>query len=229
MTTCPNHLPRPEELDDTAQEPVLEQCRRHDELLQKDAGSNNGSYPLTTQPKGADDPTTSIRNAAEALVSTFSARVNYLLISPQATALESKQQVICIDEKPAISVNQGIWNPRSFRQLATMGEYSDEFVNSVPLLDPVERAGAYLFMSAMYKNIAARRYHCLERWIKTADPEKTRIWVFGICESDHWTAVKIDWTSRTIYTYDPMGNGMSTRARRNSKVRSLNHPAAQLG
>lgn len=196
--------------------------------MQKDAGSNNGSHPLTNQPKGGDDPAISIRNAAEALVSTFSAKVNYLLIDSQAAALESKQQVICTDEKPSISVNRGIWDPQSLRKLATKGEYNDEFVDGVPLLDVVERAGAYLFMSAVYDNIVSRRYHCLESWLKTADPEKTRVWVFGICESDHWTAVKIDWTSRTIHTYDPMGNGMSARARRNSKVRSPNHPPPKL-
>lgn len=101
------------------------------------------------------------------------------------------------------------------------GEYNDEFVDGVPLLDVVERAGAYLFMSAIYKNIAARRYHCLDRWLKTADPEKTGTWVFGICECDHWTAVKVDWASRAINTYDPMGNGMSARARENYKVTSV--------
>lgn len=126
--------------------------------------------------------------------------------------------MICIDEKPSISVNRGIWNPRSFRQLAAEGKYSDEFVDGVPVLSEVKCAKAYLFPSAMYTNIAARRYSRLESWVKNADPEETRVWVFGICKSDHWTAVRIDWTSRTIHIYDPMGKKSSAQSRLKLKV-----------
>lgn len=122
-----------------------------------------------------------------------------------------------------MSINGGLWFSESFHRFAEEGMYNDEFVNGVPVLEEIENAQAFLFPSAIYAHISAKRFERLKGWRKKIDPAQTGVWVLGVCESNHWTAIQITWASRQIGVYDPMNAGMSARARRNSKVTSRSY------
>ncbi|KAK0767461.1 hypothetical protein LTR59_018325, partial [Friedmanniomyces endolithicus] len=133
-----------------------------------------------------------------------------------AHELDDRCQIIWSGEHPWVALNPGICGSRSLRLLASDGRLTDELV-TVPLLGVGSHNHAYLLPSAVYTNISEHRWKALDRW-KIRPGER---WIFGIQETNHWMAVKIDWKDRLIQLYDPMERTLSRRGKRILGVRAF--------
>ncbi|KAK1093881.1 hypothetical protein LTR48_001439 [Friedmanniomyces endolithicus] len=130
-----------------------------------------------------------------------------------ANELEKEDQDIWTGYHPSIMLTAGICRPRDLHLLATDGRLTDEFLNTIPVLGDCKDTDVYLLPTFVLRLIKEARFKDLDRWT-TAVPKQSKPWVFGLHESDHWMAVRIDWTGRSIQHYDPMHQKLTGRSRR---------------
>ena len=139
---------------------------------------------------------------------------------PQAETLEREGKVIWTGNQPSIMLSAGICAPQDLRLLATDGRLNDDFLNIVPVLGDCKDVDEYLLPTFVMDHVRRARYKKLETWAAKI-PKQAERSVFGIHESDHWMAVRIDWAERLIQHYDPMPQGATARSRLTLKVRAL--------
>jgi len=124
----------------------------------------------------------------------------------------------------ALALSPGVFNARSLRRLASEKKFNDELVDGVPLLGNVECSYAYLLPSAIYTHLASGNYQRLEAWEKNLH-RVSKPWIFGVCVNDHWSAINIDWTARSILHYDPMYDPSAKfPAKRSNTVLKVSNP-----
>ncbi|KAK0860550.1 hypothetical protein LTR87_017270 [Friedmanniomyces endolithicus] len=177
------------------------------------SGDENTTDPgeVDSYTKGADQPSTHATTTVPDSNGEGSAS-DPLCPAAESLAheLDDRCQIIWSGEHPWVALNPGICGSRSLRLLASDGRLTDELVDTVPLLGVGSHNHAYLLPSAVYTNISERRWKALDRW-KIRPGER---WIFGIQETNHWMAVKIDWKDRLIQSYDPMERTLSRRGKR---------------
>ncbi|TKA73156.1 hypothetical protein B0A55_10843 [Friedmanniomyces simplex] len=130
-----------------------------------------------------------------------------------ADELEKEGQDIWTGAHPLIMLSAGFCKPRDLRLLATDGRLTDEFLNTVPVLGDCKDTDGYLLPTFVVRLIKEASFKDLDRWTKGV-PKQSKPWVFGLHESNHWMAVRIDWTGRLIQHYDPMHQKLTRRSRR---------------
>ena len=121
-------------------------------------------------------------------------------------------------------LSTGFCKPRDLRLLASDGRLTDEFLNAIPVLGDCKDTDGYLLPTFVVQLITEARFKDLDRWT-TGVPKQSKPWVFGLQESNHWMAVRIDWTGRLIQHYDPMHQKLTGRSRRILQVRVAVGPA----
>ncbi|KAK3067938.1 hypothetical protein LTR53_014871 [Teratosphaeriaceae sp. CCFEE 6253] len=157
-----------------------------------------GADPMESHHDGANAKLLSqIRSSAETL----------------ADELESQGQEIWTGAHPLIMLSAGFCKPRDLRLLASDGRLTDEFLNTVPVLGDCKDTDGYLLPTFVVRLIKEARFKDLDRWT-TGVPKQSKPWVFGLHESNHWMAVRIDRTGRLIQHYDPMHQKPTGRSRR---------------
>ncbi|KAK1810773.1 hypothetical protein LTR12_014857 [Friedmanniomyces endolithicus] len=129
-----------------------------------------------------------------------------------ADELEKEGQDIWTGAHPSIMLSAGFCKPRDLRLLATDGRLTDEFLNTIPVLGDCKDTDGYLLPTFVVRLIKEARSKDLDRWTM-AVPKQSKPWGFGLHESDHWMAVRIDWTGRSIQHYDPMHQKLTRRSR----------------
>ncbi|KAK3116875.1 hypothetical protein LTR53_002315 [Teratosphaeriaceae sp. CCFEE 6253] len=110
-------------------------------------------------------------------------------------------------------LSAGFCKPRDLSFLASDRRLTDEFLNTVPVLGECKDTDGYLLPTFVVRLIKEARFKDLDRWT-TGVPKQSKPWVFGLYESDHWMAVRIDWTKRSIQHYDLMHQKPTGRSRR---------------
>ncbi|KAK1047825.1 hypothetical protein LTR74_017678 [Friedmanniomyces endolithicus] len=130
-----------------------------------------------------------------------------------ADELEKEGQDIWTGAHPLIMLSAGFCKPRDLRLLATDGRLTDEFLNTVPVLGDCKDTDGYLLPTYIVRLIKEASFEDLDRWTKGV-PKQSKPWVFGLHESNHWMAVRIDWAGRLIQHYDPMHQKPTTRSQR---------------
>ncbi|KAK0950573.1 hypothetical protein LTR91_025569 [Friedmanniomyces endolithicus] len=130
-----------------------------------------------------------------------------------ADELESQGQEIWTGAHPLIMLSTGFCKPRDLRLLASDGRLTDDFLNAIPVLGDCKDTDGYLLPTFVVQLITEARFKDLDRWT-TGVPKQSKPWVFGLQESNHWMAVRIDWTGRLIQHYDPMHQKLTGRSRR---------------
>ncbi|KAK0949983.1 hypothetical protein LTS01_025699, partial [Friedmanniomyces endolithicus] len=129
-----------------------------------------------------------------------------------AETLEQEGKEIWTGNQPSIVMSPGICTPRDLRILATDGRLNDELLNTVPVLGDCEDVCGYLLPTFVMQLVRQARYKDLDGWT-TKIPKQAKRWVFGVHESDHWMAIRIDWTERLIQHYDPLHQSATARSR----------------
>ncbi|KAK6442637.1 hypothetical protein LTR95_001116 [Oleoguttula sp. CCFEE 5521] len=129
-----------------------------------------------------------------------------------AKTLEQNGQEIWTGDAPLIMLSPGMCKAEDLRKLATDGRLNDEFVNIVPLLGDHEDVKEYLLPTFVMELVREARYKDLDTWAAKI-PKQAKRWAFGVHESGHWMAVRIDWVQRLIQHYDPMHQGATARSR----------------
>ncbi|TKA26531.1 hypothetical protein B0A54_17517 [Friedmanniomyces endolithicus] len=129
-----------------------------------------------------------------------------------AETLEQEGKEIWTGHQPSIVMSPGICTPRDLRILATDGRLNDELLNTVPVLGDCEDVCGYLLPTFVMPLVRQARYKDLDNWT-TKIPKQAKRWVFGVHESDHWMAIRIDWTERLIQHYDPLHQSATARSR----------------
>ncbi|KAK4551545.1 hypothetical protein LTR86_011108 [Recurvomyces mirabilis] len=130
----------------------------------------------------------------------------------QAKTLEQNGQEIWTGNSPLIMLSPGMCKAEDLRKLAADGRLNDEFVNIVPVLGDHEDVKEYLLPTFVMELVREARYEDLDTWAAKI-PKQAKRWAFGIHESGHWMAVRIDWVQRLIQHYDPMRQGATARSR----------------
>jgi len=140
----------------------------------------------------------------------------------QADTLERKGEQIWTGDQPLVTMNPGICKPHDLRQLAADGRLNDEFINLVPVLGECKNTGGFLLPTFVMRHIVDAGFKRLDLWTAKI-PKQSKRWVFGVHESNHWSAVRVGWKERVIQHYDPMHQKPS--ARRILKVSTAVGPA----
>ncbi|KAK1045455.1 hypothetical protein LTR74_018132 [Friedmanniomyces endolithicus] len=128
-----------------------------------------------------------------------------------AETLEQEGKEIWTGNQPSIVMSPGICTPRDLRILATDGRLNDELLNTVPVLGDCEDVCGYLLPTFFMQLVRQARYKDLDNWT-TEIPKQAKRWMFGVHESDHWMAIRIDWTERLIQHYDPLHQSATARS-----------------
>ena len=97
----------------------------------------------------------------------------------------------------------GVCSANSVLRLDPEKWYNDELINTIPAVGIHTQTRTWLLPSWIYDNLKKQRFAQLSVWVERLRPRKLARWVFGICEKDHWRAVKIDFDPKTIFGYDP--------------------------
>ncbi|KAK6401080.1 hypothetical protein LTR81_023733 [Elasticomyces elasticus] len=130
-----------------------------------------------------------------------------------ADELEREGRDIWTGTRPTIMLTARFCKPRDLHILATDGRLTDEFLNTIPVLGDCKDTDGYLLQTFVVRLIKEARFRDLDRWTM-AVPKQSKPWLFGLHESDHWMAVRIDWTGRLVQHYDPMHQKLTRRIRR---------------
>ncbi|TKA74654.1 hypothetical protein B0A55_07959 [Friedmanniomyces simplex] len=141
-----------------------------------------------------------------------------------ADELENQSQEIWTGAHPLIMLSAGFCKPRDLRLLASDGRLTDEILNTIPVLGDCKDTDGYLLPTFVAQLIREGRFKDLDRWTMGV-PKQSKPWVFGLHESDHWMAVRIDWTGRLIHHYDPMHQKLTGRSRRILKLPPATSPS----
>ena len=68
----------------------------------------------------------------------------------------------------------------------------------------------------IYTEIKKWGFGASKRWVKDIDHK--RQWSFGVCDDNHWVAVRVDWVATRVDFYDPQGFRAHPRRKRITNV-----------
>ncbi|KAK0301730.1 hypothetical protein LTR01_009193, partial [Friedmanniomyces endolithicus] len=183
-----------------------------DDDLGLDVQTSCDHLPSTANTEEAADPDQAEAEAEARSHNVITAEQIRIEAQSLAETLEQEGKEIWTGNQPSIVMSPGICTPRDLRILATDGRLNDELLNTVPVLGDCEDVCGYLLPTFVMPLVRQARYKDSDNWT-TKIPKQAKRWVFGVHESDHWMAIRVDWTERLIQHYDPLHQSTTARSR----------------
>lgn len=89
--------------------------------------------------------------------------------------------------------------------------FNDEVMNAIPFMGQPLETRTHIINSGIYTNLRNKNFQRLDGWVKDI-PETRSLWLFPLCEGNHWMAMKMDKDANLAECYDPMKGSILYRA-----------------